>query len=155
MTVYSVFSTESKISTVLNLGWLTSAIKLCSVIMVYIVYSLSEFLQISLSLEISCVVAVVQLLSLVKVFATPWTAGWQASLSITNSWSLIKLTSSESMVPSNHLILCRPFLLLPSIFPRVGAFPVCLPFASDDLSIGVSASASVLPMNIQGSFRIN
>ena len=122
MTVYSVFSTESKISTVLNLGWLTSAIKLCSVIMVYIVYSLSEFLQISLSLEISCVVAVVQLLSLVKVFATPWTAGWQASLSITNSWSLIKLTSIESMVPSNHLILCRPFLLLPSVFPSIRVF---------------------------------
>ena len=106
----------------MNLGWLTSAIKLCSVIMVYIVYSLSEFLQMSLSLEISCVVAVVQLLSLVKVFETPWTAGWQASLSITNSWSLLKLTSIESMVPSNHLILCHPFLLLPSIFPRVRGF---------------------------------
>ena len=106
----------------MNLGWLSSAIKLCSVIMVYIVYSLSEFLQMSLSLEISCVVAVVQLLSLVKVFETPWTAGWQASLSITNSWSLLKITSIESMVPSNHLILCHPFLLLPSIFPRVRGF---------------------------------
>ena len=90
--------------------------------MVYIVHSLSEFLQMSLSLEISCVVVVVQVLSLVKLFATPWTAGWQASLSITNSWSLLKLMSIESMVPSNHLILCHPFLLLPSIFPRVRGF---------------------------------
>ena len=67
-------------------------------------------------------VGVVQLLSRVRLFATPWTAAYQASVSITNSWSLLKLTSIESvMVPSNHLILCRP-LLLPSIFPSIRVF---------------------------------
>ena len=53
---------------------------------------------------------------------TPWTAARQASLSITNSWSLLKLTSVESVVPSNHLILCHPLLLLPSIFPSIRVF---------------------------------
>ena len=59
----------------------------------------------------------VQSLSCVRTFATPWTAARQASLSITNSQSSPKPTSIESVMPSNHLILCRPFLLLPSIFP--------------------------------------
>ena len=54
--------------------------------------------------------------------ATPWTAAWQASLSITNSWSLIKLMSIESVMPSNHLVLCYPLVLLPSIFPSISAF---------------------------------
>ena len=62
----------------------------------------------------------VQSLSHVQLFATPWTPASQASLSITNSWSLLKLTSIESMMPSNHLILCCPLLLLPSIFPSIG-----------------------------------
>ena len=53
---------------------------------------------------------------------TPWTAARQASLSITNSWSLLKLMSIESVMPSNHLILCHPFLLLPSVFPRIRVF---------------------------------
>ena len=64
----------------------------------------------------------VQSLSHVWLFATPWTAARQASLSITNSWSLLKLKSIESVISSNHLILCHPLLLLPSIFPRVGVF---------------------------------
>ena len=64
----------------------------------------------------------VQSLSRVQLFATPWTAAHQASLSITNTWSLLKLMSIESVMPSNHLILCRPLLLLPSIFPNVGVF---------------------------------
>ena len=54
--------------------------------------------------------------------ATPWTAARQASLSITNSWSLPKLISIESVMPSNHLILCRPLLLLPSVFPSIRVF---------------------------------
>ena len=53
---------------------------------------------------------------------TPWTAACQASLSITNSWSSLKLMSVESVMPSNHLILCRPLLLLPSIFPSIRVF---------------------------------
>ena len=64
---------------------------------------------------------VVQLLSHVQLFATPWTATCQASLSITNSWSPPKLMSIESVMPSNHLILCHP-LLLPSIFPSIRVF---------------------------------
>ena len=64
----------------------------------------------------------VQLLSRVRLFATPWTAARQASLSITNSWSLLKLMSIELMTPSNHFILFRPLLLLPSIFPSIRVF---------------------------------
>ena len=67
-------------------------------------------------------VVVVQLLSCVQLFVTPWTAAHQASLSITNSWSLLKLTSIKSAIPSNHLILCCPLLLLPSIFPSIRVF---------------------------------
>jgi len=65
----------------------------------------------------------VQLLSHVWLFATPWTAACQTSLSITNCWSLLRLMSIESVMPSNHLILCRPLLLPPSIFPRIRVFP--------------------------------
>ena len=63
----------------------------------------------------------VQLLSHVRLFETPWTAACQTSLSI-NSWSLLKLMSTELVMPSNHLILCCPLLLLPSIFPRIRIF---------------------------------
>ena len=91
----------------------------------------------------------VQLLSCVRLFATPWTAAHQASLSITNSQSLPKLISIESEMPSNHLILCHPLLLLPSIFPSTRAFQMSQLFASGGQSIGVSASTSVLPMNTQ------
>ena len=64
----------------------------------------------------------VQSLSCVQLFKTPWTAARQASLSITNFWSLLKLMSIESVVPFNHLILCRPLLLLHSIFPSIRVF---------------------------------
>ena len=64
----------------------------------------------------------VQSLSHVRLFATPWTAARQASLSITNSWSLLTLISIELVMPSNHLILCRPLCLLPSIFPSIRVF---------------------------------
>ena len=64
----------------------------------------------------------VQSLSCIRLLATPWTAACQASLSITNSWSLLKLMSIESVMPSNHLILWRPLLFLPSIFPSIRVF---------------------------------
>ena len=64
----------------------------------------------------------VQLLSCVQLFATPCSAAHQASLSITSSWSLLKLMSIESVMPSNHLILCHPLLFLPSIFPSIRVF---------------------------------
>ena len=85
----------------------------------------------------------VQLLSHVQLFVTPWTAAYQASLSITNSPSLLNLMSIESVIPSNHLILHHLFLLPPSIFPSIRVF------TSGGQSTGVSASASVLSMNIQ------
>ena len=64
----------------------------------------------------------VQLLSCVRPFVTPWTAAWQASVSITNSRSLLKVISIELVMPSDHLILCCPSLLLPSIFPSIRVF---------------------------------
>ena len=85
-------------------------------------------------------------LSCVQLFATPWAAACQTSLSITNSRSLLKLMSIKSLMPSNHLTLCRPLLLPPSIFPTSGSFQMSQFFASGGRSIGVSASASVLPI---------
>ena len=96
----------------------------------------------------------VQLLSCVQLFVTPWTAARQASLSITTSWSSLKLMSVKSVMPSNHLTLCCPLLLLPSIFPASGYFQMNQFFASGCQSLGVSASASILPMNIQDWFPL-
>ena len=87
----------------------------------------------------------VPLLSPVRLFATPWTTVHQDSLSITNSRGLLKFMSVESVMPSKHLILCHPLLLLPSIFPASGSFPVSRLFASGGQIIGASASASSLP----------
>ena len=102
----------------------------------------------------------VQFLSRVRLFVTPWTAARQASLSIINSRNLLKLMSIKSVMPSNHLILCRPLLLPPSqSFPasvfsnttvqKHESFDAHL-CASDDQSTEASASSSVLPTNIQG-----
>ena len=91
----------------------------------------------------------IQSLGHVQLFATPWTAIRQASLFITNSQSLLKLMSIESVRPSNHLILCCPLLFLPSIFPSIWFFSNKLALRIQWPSIGASASASVLPMNIQ------
>ena len=97
----------------------------------------------------------VQSLCRVWLFAIPWTVAHQASLSITNSQSLLKLMSIELVMPSNHLILCCPLLLLPSVFPTAsGSFSMSHFFASGGQSIGVSTSASVLPMNIQDWFPL-
>ena len=80
---------------------------------------------------------------------TPWSAAYQASLSITNSQSLLKLMSIESVMPSNHLILCPPLLLLPSIFPSIRVFSNESALRMRWPKLGVSASTSVLPMNTQ------
>ena len=97
----------------------------------------------------------VQSLSRVWLFTIPWTTAHQASLSITNSQSLLKLMSIDSVMPSNYLILCCP-LLLPSLqsFPALGSFPMCQFFASGGQSMGVSASTWVLPMNTQDWFPL-
>jgi len=91
---------------------------------------------------------VVQSLSCVQLFATPWTAALQASLSFTISWSLLRLMSIESVMPSNHLISVIPFSSCPQSFPASGSFPMSQLFISGGQSIG--ASASELPLSIQG-----
>ena len=95
----------------------------------------------------------VQSLSHVRLFATPWTAACQASLSIASFWSLLKFMSLESMMPSNHLILCRPLFLQPSIFPsiRVSVLHITWPKSSSfSFSINPSNECSRLI-----SFRID
>ena len=101
-------------------------------------------------------VAVVQLLSCVQVFVTPWTAAGQASLSFIISRSLLNLMSIESVITSNHLILCHPLLLLPSIFPSIRVF-------SNELALHIrwpkywNFSLSISPSNeysVLISFRI-
>ena len=81
--------------------------------------------------------------SVVSDSAIPWTAVCQASMSITISWSLLKLMSIESVMPCNHLILCHPLFLLPSIFPSIRVFQMSQFFASGGQSFRVSASASI------------
>ena len=90
----------------------------------------------------------VKWLSPVQLFVTTWTIACQASLSITNSQSLLKLMYIELVMPSSHLILCCPLLLLPSIFPSIRVFFNGQVFVSGGQSTGASASVSVLPMNI-------
>ena len=99
----------------------------------------------------------VQSLSHVRLFATPWTTAHQASLSITNFWSLLKLMSIELVMPSNHLILCHPLLLLPSIFTNIKVF-------SNELALPIrwpknwSFSFNISPSNEQPgliSFRMD
>ena len=75
-----------------------------------------------ITMVVLIVISSIQSLGHVRLFATPWTAARQASLSITNSRSLLKLMSIESVMPSNYLILCCPLLLLPSIFPSIRVF---------------------------------
>ena len=93
------------------------------------------------------IVFVVQLLSCVQLFATPWTAASQASLSFTISQRLLKLMSIEAVMPSNHLVLCCPLLLLPSVFPRIRVFSnelaLCL------LDIDYYRICSMVPISIE------
>ena len=91
----------------------------------------------------------VQSLSHVRLFATPWIAAPQAFPYITNSWSSLRLTSIESVMPSSHLILCRPLLFLPPIPPSIRV-PMSQLFEWGGQSTGVSALASFLPKNTQG-----
>ena len=91
---------------------------------------------------------VVKSLSHAQFFATSWAVAQQASLSFTISWSLLKLMSIESVMSSNHLILCHPSLLLPSIFPGIRVF------SSKSGGQSIGASALVLPMNIQDWFPL-
>ena len=103
------------------------------------------------------VVAFVQLLSHVRLFVTPWTAAHQDSMSFTISWSLLKLMSTESVMPSNILILCRPLLLMLSIFPSIRVFSnesvLCIRWPKYwSLSFSISPSNEYLGLI---SFRID
>ena len=89
-----------------------------------------------------------------NLFTTPWTAAPQAFLSLTISRSLPKFVSIESVMPSNHFILCHPLLLLSSIFPSIRVFSSESAVPSGGQSIGASASASVFPKSIQGQFPL-
>ena len=100
------------------------------------------------------IVVVVQSLSHVRLFVTPWTRARQASLSFIISWSLLKFMSINLVMPSNHLNLCRFLFLLPSIFASIRVFPVSWLFTSVGQSIGASVSAALLPMNIQTWFAL-
>ena len=97
---------------------------------------------------------IVQSLSRAQLFATSWSTACQAPLSFTVSWSLLRFMSTESVMLSNHLILCHPLLLCLQCFPASESFPMSWLFSSGGQSIGASASASVLPMNIQGWFPL-
>ena len=99
-------------------------------------------------------VIVVQSRSLVQLVETLWTAAHRTSLSFTISWSLLKFMFIESVMPSSHLILRCPLLFLHSIVPSIRVFSNKSGLASGGQSIGASASASVLPMNIQGWFPL-
>ena len=92
----------------------------------------------------------VQSLSCVRLFSTPWIVARQAFLSITNSQSSLKLRSIESVMPSSHLILCRPLLLLPPIPPNIRVFPNESSLRMRWPNYWSFTSASVLPMNTQG-----
>ena len=116
--------------------------------------------------ELSVQFSSVQLLSCVRLFVTPWIAAHQASLSITNSQSFLKLISIESVMPSSHLILCHLLLLLPSIFPSIRVFSkesvlrISWPrYWSSVLPMTIQLSqlyfSSVLPMTIQDWFPLN
>ena len=91
----------------------------------------------------------VQSLSRVRFFVTPWTAARQASLSITNSQSSLKLMSIQSVMPSSHLILCRPLSSCPQSLPASESFPMSQLFTWSGQSTGVSTLASFLPKNTQ------
>ena len=98
--------------------------------------------------------SLLQSLRHVQFFATPWTTARQASLSITSSQRLFKLMSIESVRSSNHLILVTPYSSCLQSFPESGSFAMSQFFTSGGQNIGVSASASVLPMNIQDWFPL-
>ena len=110
--------------------------------------------SIPLGQDNSLYLPIVQSLSYIWFFPTPWTIECQASLSFTISWSVFRLISIESEMRYNYLILCHPLLLLPSIFPSIRVYTVSWLFASGGQIIGASASASVLPRNIHGWFPL-
>ena len=138
-------------------GLLTiSALPLCRILAKLLFPTLSLFcLAEAVSVQFSSVqFSSVHWLSHVWLFATPWTAACQASLLLPTPEVYLNSMSIELVMPSNHLILCHPLLLLPSIFTASGSFQMSQLFASGGQSIGISASTSVLPTNTQDWFPL-
>ena len=116
--------------------------------------SVSLWLKLMFNITLVIFFAVVQSLSHVRLFVTPLTAAHHASLPFTISQSLLRLMSIESVMPSNHLVLCHPLLLLPEIFLSIRVFSNELALRIRCQNIRVSASASVLQVNSQGWFPL-
>ena len=114
----------------------------------------SHLLRLSMQVNSASFVGSVQSLSCVQLFVKPWTIVHQASLSITNSWSLLKLMSIEAVMPSTISSSVIPFSSCLQSFPASGFFQMSQFFVTGGQSIGVSASATVLPVNIQGWFPL-
>ena len=135
----------------ISLVFLCVFIFICSVFFPNIFYVPYWYSLLDRILSTSVQFSSAQSLSCVRLFVTPRTAARWASLSITNSQSPPKPMSIESVMPSNHLILCHSLLLLPcpQCFPASGSFQMSQLFASGGQSIRISASTSVLPMNTQ------
>ena len=127
----------------------TSKIILICIWILKVVAWIDNNLQLKLTRYLVYQIRSDQLLSRVRLFSTPGIAARQASLSITNSRNSLRLTSIESVMPSSHLVLCRPFSSCPQSLPASGSFQMSQLFASGGQSIGVSTSTSVLPMNTQ------
>ena len=117
-------------------------------------YNFIFFIYMYIYIPLYTCISSVQLLSRVHLFATPQTTARQASLSVANSRNLLKLMSITSVMPSNHLFLCRPLLVPPSIFPSIRVFSNESILHISGVGVGVSASASGLPMNIQDWFPL-
>ena len=124
----------------------TDTYMLYSICMLYIILNICTYTY--------CVVAVVQSLSCIGLFVTPWATARQASPSLTISGSLPKFMSIKSVMPPNHLIRCCTHSSCPQSFSASGSFPVNLLLVSGGQSIGASASAWVLPVSIQGWFPL-
>ena len=108
------------------MAWVLGTLMLCTVRCLSVTSQWAQYLWFPIYVASAnlrlCSTVFAQLLSHVWLFETPWTAACQASLSFTISWSLLKLMSVESVMPSNHLVLCHPLLILPSVFPNIRFF---------------------------------
>ena len=152
---------NTKVTTLLPMDYLCSLLKHCRNIIHILISVLHSVLFMKDSFMLICNTRThyfhwriselrsVQSFSHVRLFATSWTAAHQASLSITNCLSPPKPMSIESVMPSNHLILCRPFSYCPQTFPASGSFQMSQLFVSGGQGIGVSVSTSVLPMKTE------
>ena len=135
---------------ILSITYFTGMWDECNCVVVWAFFGMHiTLLHVYMYIIYSCVLPCSVQLSHVRLFVTPWITARQASLSITNSQSLLKLMPIESVMPSSHLILCRLLLFLPPIPPSIRVFSNGSALRMRCQSTGISTSASVLPMNTQ------